>query len=120
MKLTDYNFVYNAAAHFAASEKYPDGLIQAMVQNTAGGFDALCWALVELSAQGELVRRHMGHEKRDVLTADKVRAELMPYQIPEAKKIIMDAVVKGIQPPNDENAEVDEVLRDLKKKTGSD
>lgn len=119
MDLKNFSFLYNAAAHFAASEKYPDGLVQAMVQNTAEGFDALCWALVELSAQGELVRRYMGHEKRDVLSVDKVRAELMPYQIPEAKKIVMDAVVKGIQPPKDENAEVDVVLQELQKKTGS-
>lgn len=118
MKLSDYTFRYSAAAHLAASDKYPDGLVAELTKNTAAGFDALCWALVELSTQGELMRRYMGHESKELLTMDKVQMELMPYQLPEAKKVIMEAVIKGIQAPKDENAEVDVVLQELQKKTG--
>lgn len=118
MKLSDYTFRYSAAAHLAACEKYPDGLIAEITKNTPSGFEALCWAMVELSTQGELMRRHMGHESHELLTVDKVQMELMPYQLPEAKKAIMEAIIKGIQAPKDENAEVDVVLQELQKKTG--
>ena len=45
MDLTKYNYVYNAAAHFAAMEKYPEGLWAELVKPGKAGFDALCWAL---------------------------------------------------------------------------
>lgn len=118
MNLADYTFRYSAAAHLAASEKYPDGLVSELAKNTTAGFEALCWAMVELSTQGELMRRHMGHESRELLTVDKIQMELMPYQLPEAKKVIMEAVIKGIQAPKDDGAEVDVVLQELQKKTG--
>jgi len=117
MNLHDYTYRYSAAAHLAASDKYPDGLINEITKNTADGLEALCWAIVLLSTQGELMRRYMGHESRELLTVDKVQMELMPYQLPEAKKAIMEAVVKGIKPPEDENSEVDVVLQELQKKT---
>ena len=118
MKLSDYTYRYSAAAHLAASDKYPDGAANVFTQNTAEGFDALCWMLAELSTQGELMNRYMGHEKKEPLTIDKVRMELMPYQLPEARKIVMDAIIKGLRADADENAEVDVVLEELQKKTG--
>ena len=118
MKLADYTYRYSAAAHLAASDKYPDGVANVFTQNTADGFEALCWMLAELSTQGELMRRYMGYEKKDPLAVDKARMELMPYQLPEARKIVMDAIIKGLQSPTDENAEVDVVLQELQKKTG--
>ena len=90
MNIKDLHLLYNAAAHFAAQEKYPDGLISAMSSTGKEGFDALCWAVVELSTQGELCRRAMGHDKAKLLTLEE-----------------------------DENAEVDEVLAELEKKTGA-
>ena len=118
MNLADYTFRYSAAAHLAACEKYPDGLTTELIKNDSNGFDALCWALVELSAQGELMRRHMGQDKKELLTLETVQAELMPYQLPDAKKLVMEAVIRGIQAPKDENSEVDVVLQELQKKTG--
>jgi len=117
MNLNSYYFVYNAAAHFAAAKKYPDGLMQEMVK--PDGFDAICWALEELSTQGELIRRDMGHDRQSPLRAETAKRLLMPYQIIEAKNIIFSAIAAGLNPPG-ENEEVDEVLVENQKKTASD
>lgn len=156
MKLSDYPFLYNAAAYFAARERFGgaeraelDALTAAtdekgrrsgeykaevdrlqaeiskkdlatlLFEPTAEGYDALCWAIAELTTQGELWRRYMGHEARETLTLERVRTELKPYQIAEARALIMTAIIHGIKPPEDKNAEVDEVLEALQKKTGN-
>lgn len=120
MNIKDLHLLYNAAAHFAAQEKYPDGLISAMSSTGKEGFDALCWAVVELSTQGELCRRAMGHDKAKLLTLEQVSRQMLPRDIVIAKQAVLDAVIKGLRAPEeDENAEVDEVLAELEKKTGA-
>lgn len=154
MKLTDYHFLYNAAAHFAARNRYGaeeraklDALITStgeadrrkaeyleaveklqkevtqaefvaqLSAQTAEGFDALCWAVAELANQGELYSRYMGNDPREMLTPERVRVELKPYQISEAKALIMSAIISGIKPEENQGGEVDEVLEVLQKKT---
>lgn len=128
MNFSKYSFVYNAAAHFAAMEKYPDtedpdteekkgGLVNAVLQGGIAGFDALCWALEELSTQGELVRRNMGYDKQEPISAQTARVALKPYDVIAAKGLVMEAVAKGLRNDEDENNEVDEVLAELQKKT---
>jgi hypothetical protein len=119
MNLGNYHFVYNAAAHFAAGEKYPEGLMSSIVKPGTEGFDALCWALEELSTQAELIRRDMGRDKETPLKAETVKRLLMPYQLEEAKKIVFNAIVKGLN-PGGEDEEIDEVLMENQKKTESD
>jgi hypothetical protein len=119
MNFENYHFIYNAAAHFEAQEKYPDGLFKALTAEGAAGFEALCWALEALSTQGELVRRNMGYDQSVPLKAETVRRTLMPYQIAEAKNIVLNATIKGLQPPS-EGEEVDEVLQENLKKKESD
>ena len=115
MNLKNYKFVYNAAAYFAAAEKYPDGIMQALTLPGKQGFEALCWALEELSTQGELVRRHMGEDRASPIKAETAARMLMPHEIADAKNIVFAAIVKGVQGPTDD--EVDEVLAEnLKKK----
>lgn len=119
MDLNQYGYVYNAAAHFAAQEKYPDGLWAELIKPGAAGFDALCWALAETSMQAELVRRDMGHDRRDALSEDKLRIHLKPRQINEARSIVLTAMTKGLS-ADDEADEVDEVMAEIQKKTGTD
>lgn len=119
MDLTKYSYVYNAAAHFAAMEKYPDGLWAELVKPGKAGFDALCWALAETSTQAELVRRDMGHDKREALDEDKLRIYLKPRQINEARTIVLNAMTKGLN-SGDEGEEVDEVMAEIQKKTATD
>lgn len=119
MDFSNQSFVYNAAAYFAAQEKYPDGLGTAILQNGMEGLDALCWALEELSTQGELIRRSMGYDKREPIKAKEAALVLSAYQATEARRIILGAISKGLTAPEDEGEEVDEVLAELQKKTGN-
>ena len=156
MRLSDYTYRYNAAAYFAARERFgaaqrakleayqadtdeaakkgadyleelerlqaeADGkeFAALIASPTQEGFAALCWGVAALTTEGELWRRYMGHEPREMLTPERVRAELQPWQIIEAKTLVMQAMIHGIRPPQDDKAEVDEVLEALQKKTGS-
>ena len=119
MDLTKYDFVYNAAAHFAAQDKYPDGLWAELVKPGVAGYEALCWALAETSLQGELIRRDIGHDKRETLDENKLRLYLKPRQINEARSIILTAMTKGLNNA-DEEEEVDEVMAEIQKKTATD
>ena len=119
MDLNQYSYVYNAAAHFAAQDKYPDGLWAELVKPGKAGHEALCWALAETSMQGELIRRDMGHDKRETLSEDKLRLYLKPKQINEARTIVLTAMTKGLNSA-DEDDEVDEVMAEIQKKTETD
>ena len=90
--------------------------VSLITQPTQEGFEALCWAVAELATQGELLRRHMGYEPRELLTAEKVRRELAPHQVTQAISFVMAAVIHGIHEPSDADDEVDEVLEELQKK----
>lgn len=117
LNLNKMHFLYNAAAHLNAVEKYPDGIVGAMSKGDADGLKALCWAMAELSTRGELVRRLQGYEKAELWTADEIEAVITPYQMMEGRALVVNAVIHGMKPPEDEHAEVDEVLAELEKKT---
>ena len=154
MRFSDYTFLYNAAAYFAAREHFGAAerqrleahkaeastdvrrtpeyktkleqlrkdadaheLVPMLSDTSAAGFDALCWAVAELTTQGELLARYMGRDKRELLTQQRVRVELKPSQIAEAKMLVMQAIIKGVRQEDEEDAEVDEVLEELQKKT---
>jgi hypothetical protein len=114
-----YDFVYNAAAHFAAMDRFPDGLWLELVKPGKAGHEALCWALAETSLQGELIRRDMGRDKRETLDENKLRLYLKPRQINEARTIVLNAMTKGLS-NDDDNEEIDEVLLENQKKTETD
>lgn len=120
MRLKDYQYLYNAAAHFAAAEKYPgpEGLIGELKKPGAAAFAPLCWALAETAKQGELMRRYMGEDPRETPTEEEFRLKLRPNQIRAATGIVMDAMIDGLG-GKDEGEEVDEVLEELQKKTGT-
>jgi len=117
LNLGKLHLLYNAAAHLEAVKQYPDGLVSALALDTADGLKALCWAVAELSTRGELVRRMQGYEKEPLWTAEEIEAVITPYQMVEAKGMVIRAVLHGMRTPEDEHAEVDEVLAELEKKT---
>ena len=119
LDLKKLDLLYNAAAHLKTVEKYPDGVVGAMSQPGAEGLKALCWAVAELSTRGELVRRMQGYDREETWTAEEIEAVITPYQMMEAKGLVMQAVLHGMKPPEDEHAEVDEVLAELEKKTAN-
>lgn len=116
MDFNKYRFTYNAMAFFNAQERYPDGLAQEVFKEGKEGLDALCWALEELSTQGDLVRRSLGYDKGEILTAEVAMAQLKANDVPKAKLLVLDALKRGMGEADEED-EVDLVLMELQKKT---
>ena len=122
MKFAEHHFLFNAAAYFAAAEKYPEnGIVAAIAGQGPESFDALCWALAELAQQGELARRDMGYDSGEMLTVERVRRQLMPAQLPEAREIVLRAIAKGLKNgEGNDSDEVDEVLAELAEQKKTD
>ncbi len=118
MDFSKWNLTYNAAAHFAAKDQYPDGLLQALAASGEQSLDALCWALEELSRQGERLRRSLGHDPVQTLQAQDFKNLLRPADLLPAKSAVLAAIHKGLAPGEADEKEVDEVLAQLQKKTG--
>lgn len=119
MKIESVKLLYNAAAHFAACEKYPDGLINEMKKQGTASFDAMFWAFTEAAKQAELYRRFMGETPRRILTEADWRTIIKPGQMSKAAGMVMDAIATGLSSGDDEDQEIDEVLLELEKKTGA-
>ena len=118
MKIKNMELLYNAAAHFAAITKFPDGLVKELQKGGEGGFDALCWGMAEMAKQAELSRRHMGEDPKDYPSADDFKVGLRVNQIRLATEMVMNAIIKGLRGDEpDEDEEIDEVLLELEKKT---
>lgn len=134
MELDGLELLYNAAAHFMAMEKYPGtpredggepedsgepedaGLLSAIWRDGYEGMEAVCWALEALSRQGALLQREMGMEAQEPIKASKAMVEMTLPELLRAKRMVFDAVVRGMH-VEDEKGEVDEVLAELEKKT---
>ena len=95
---------YNAAAYYAGEEKYPDGLIDALLEEGRAGFDALCWALSELSAQTELIRRFHEEGERPMLPPEYFALCLTTPDALAAKKVVIDAISEGLKADEDQSA----------------
>lgn len=108
-----YHLLYNAAAHFNAQDKYPDGMIGEVLKPGRAGFSAVCWALGELSMQAELVRRDFGYDHEKPMTEEFAKAHLRTPDIVAARAAIIEAINRGL---GDSGDEVDEVLLELQKK----
>lgn len=118
MKLGSVKLLYNAAAHFAACEKYPEGLIKEMSKQGVESFDAMLWGFTEAAKQAELYRRFLGETPRKILSEAEWRLIIKPGQMSQATNMLMDAIIAGLATDNnDEDQEIDEVLAELEKKT---
>ena len=112
MKIDKVELLYNMAAHFAAAEKYPDGLVKELQKPSIESYNALMWAFAECAKQAELWRRFMGEMPRKILTEEQWRLILKPPQLKEATAMVMKAIIDGLG-EHDEEQEVDEVLQEL-------
>lgn len=118
MDWKNVELVYNAAAHFKMMEKYPEGNIMKVIsEGGAEGFEAMCEMIAECSTQAEMIRRSMGYDRREPITAERIRIEMMPYEWQEAFGALCKAFMKGMKAPDDPMKEHDEVLEELEKKT---
>ena len=117
IKLESVELLYNAEAHFAAAEKYPDGLINELQKRGVESYEAMIWAFTETARQAELYRRFMGETPRRIITEREARMLLTAGQLRIATKMVMDAIIDGLG-EGDGDEEIDEVLMELEKKTG--
>lgn len=120
MDFEKFEFVYNAAAHFAAVDRYPEGVVNELLKVDGSCFDATCWILAEMAMQGELIRRDLGHDKQEPPSEAHFRTHLMPRDFNKARELILDRISRGLRGDAEEEQEVDEVLREIEKKTGDD
>ena len=83
-------------------------------------FNATCWYLTRLAAQGELLRRWQGEEKGPLPVENAFRLLLSPQDVMRAKAAITRAVAAGFgREIEEEKKEVDLGLLELEqKKTG--
>lgn len=116
MKLKDLKLVYNAAAHFNAAEKYPDGLVAELKKPNTESFEALFWALAEMAKQGELVRRYMGETPKKTPTAEEFKTILRPNQINKVTQMVFEELARGLGGTEDDE-EIDLILVEFEKKT---
>lgn len=117
-KGTHYDLVYNAAAHFAAQERYPQGLLTAINETSTASFHALCWAVEELAKQGELVHRAMGHEAAQMITQEEIATFISFSDVIQIKTEVLQAISNGLQQRTAKpNEEIDLGLIELQKKT---
>lgn len=115
MKLKDIKLVYNAAAHFNAAEKYPEGLIEELKKPGKASFDALCWTLAEMAKQGELVRRYMGEDAKEIPSEETFKLGLKPTQLIKATEMVFTELAKGMGAGDDDDEEIDLVLCEIQK-----
>lgn len=118
-----YHLLLNGAAMFDIYDRYGDeGSVMDHFQgNTREAFDATCWYLEKLSAEGERFRRWQKLDRGPVLSAEALSVCLMPLDVPAARAALRAAVQAGFAreekgPPQ----EIDKGLLELEKKTGTD
>lgn len=116
MKLSSVKLLYNAEAHFAAFEKYPEGLMKQLQIKGPESYEAMLWAFAEAAKQAELYRRFMGEKPKRILTVEEWRMIIKPGQLSQAGEMVMQAIIEGLGPGPEEDEEIDEVLQELEKK----
>lgn len=117
----EYPLVFTANALFAVYDKFgTEGTVADLthyLDDTSQGFSNACWLAALLAAQGELRRRNLGEDPQPMLTPNQLRLGLMPADIPAFRLILASAVNDGfrtyLEPPEQEQQEVDLVLQEL-------
>lgn len=92
-----YRLYLNGEALFNAYTKFgrDKNLIDVINAEGKEGFESSVWLLCELSHQGELYARFLGEERGQVLEYTKTVIQIQPYEIPEIKKVLMEAITEG-------------------------
>ncbi len=120
----EYHLLFNGAALFDVYDQFGEegSVLDHIKGNSRSAFEAICWYLEELAAQGELLRRHMGHDQQTVPSAELFMTFLSPLDIPRARKAIHAAIASGFgrEEVPEELERIDKSLAEFEKKTGAD
>ena len=114
----EYELLFNGSAMFKMRELYGDDNIAELLEGqTAITFQRTCKLAVILAEQGELLRRWLGYDQKEMLTEELLRLSLSPIGFLHLKNAVFDAVYEGYsREVKDENEEIDLGLAELNKK----
>lgn len=113
----EMELLYNGAAMYAMRDVFgPDfALVDAVAPDTREAFSTACTAAAIMAEQAELYRRYLGYDARPIITAREIEVIIKPYQIPQMKSDIVDAMIAGLSREHDPE-EIDLGLLELMKK----
>lgn len=126
---TTYALSFTAEALFTVYDKfgYTSDILKTTncLEPTLEGWKNCCWLAALMASQGELQRRHLGHEPRKMVTMEELRTGFMAADSIRLRQAVRDALVQGFQrdvPDPDADEEVNLVLlerEEAEKKAGA-
>ena len=126
---TTYALSFTAEALFTVYDKY--GYTSDILATTKAlepcleGWKNCCWLAALMASQGELQRRHMGHDPQKMLTMEELRTGFMAADSIRLRQAVRDALEQGFKrevPDPDTDEEVNLVLlerEEAEKKSGA-
>lgn len=120
MRQTDFEFngktwalSFTAEALFRIYDKFGvnDNIVEAtkIFEPTEEGFTNLCWLTALLAAQGELQRRLLGEDPREMLTLEQIRTGLPAGDVPRLYNTVRACLEQGFAHEAREDAAEKEV-----------
>ena len=114
---TTYALSFTAEALFTVYDKFGCtadilGATQAL-EPTVEGWKNCCWLAALMASQGELQRRHLGHDAQRMITMEELRTGFMAAESTRLRLAVRQALEQGFErdvPPPDEDQEVNLVL----------
>lgn len=108
MKHTDFEFngrtyalSFTAEALFTVYDKFgvTDDILAAThaLEPTAEGWANCCWLAALMAAQGELQRRHMGHDPQRMVSMEELRTGFMAAESVQLRAAVRAALEQGFR-----------------------
>lgn len=116
----DYYLSYNVMAVHQIYDLGIEDLSAAISNRGAKSFEQVCRAAEIMIQQGELVRRYLGYDPGNVISAETLMLTLGLNHDFALRSAMMEAVLDGLRSDTDERQEVDLGLLELQKKTGNE
>lgn len=116
----DYYLSYNVMAVHQIYDLGIEDLSASISGRGAIAFEHLCHAAETMIQQGELVRRYLGYNHGNVISAETLMLSLGLNDDLSLRNAMMEAMLDGLRSETDERKEVDLGLLELQKKTGNE
>ena len=126
---TTYALSFTAEALFTVYDKF--GYTSDILTTTKAlepcleGWKNCCWLAALMASQGELQRRHLGHDPQKMVTMEELRTGFMAADSIRLRRAVRDALEQGFHrdvPDSDTEKEVNLVLlerEEAEKKAGA-
>ena len=124
-----YALSFTAEALFTVYDKfgYTSDILGATkaLEPSVEGWKNCCWLAALMASQGELQRRHQGHDPQKMITMEELRTGFMAADSIRLRQAVRDALEQGFQrdvPDSDTADEVNLVLlerEEAEKKAGA-